>query len=271
MSSRRQGVNLFRGKSIIVSAILVIADAVIFPIPGRTQQVLTGEFSLSQEVRWGNSVLPMGDYAYFVDSNRSPVVVRVQQKDGTFSGVFLPTTFLRPGKQGKTGIVFASIGSNTYVTAILLPEMKGELNFPTAETETENQPADQIHARENGVSSARTQEYLTILNPNHEKMSMEEAEKVYLRACEAVEKEFNRSTPVRPHLILRLGGSDDVLHYPMQEIQLKKWDKYRFADAVVELALHDMLSLEDKARLRNIAVNEAGATVSICELKTCVN
>jgi hypothetical protein len=57
----------------------------------------------------------------------------------------------------------------------------------------------------------------------------------------------------------------------MREIQLKKWDEYRFADAVVELALHDMVPPEERVRLSDAAVHEAGATINICELKACVN
>jgi hypothetical protein len=72
-------------------------------------------------------------------------------------------------------------------------------------------------------------------------------------------------------LILRLGAENNVLRYPMREIQLKKWDEYRFADAVVEVALEGMVSKEDRVRLSNTAVNAAAATVNICELKTCGN
>jgi hypothetical protein len=264
-------VNLVRGNSIIVFAISVLVEIVIFPISGRAQEVLRGEFSLPQEVRWENSVLPMGDYVYFVDSNRWPAEIRVEQKGGGFSGMFLPQALLRPGRQGNSGITLRSIGNDTYVMSLHLQALGGDLDFPAPGTELETQPGDPNPEHETGVSSPRGAEYLTIINPNHEKISPEEAEKVYLRACEAVEKEFNRSTPIRPRLLLRLGASDNMLRYPMREIQLKKWDEYRFADAVVDLALHDIVPLEERVRLGNTAVREAGATVNICELKACVN
>ena len=263
--------NVARGNSIIVVVILLIAGIIVFPIQGRAQQVVRGEFSLSQEVRWENSVLPMGDYVYFVDSTRWPALVRVEQKGGGFSGMFVPHALLRPGKQGNVGIVLGAAGSDTYVMSLRLQELGGELDFPAPGAEEGKQTTDSIHGNEIGVSSSRAGEYLTILNPNHEKISAEEAEKVYLRACEAVEKEFNRATPIRPHLILRLGASGNLLRYPMREIQLKKWDEYRFADAVVELALHEMVPPEERIKLSDTAVHEAGATVNICELKACVN
>lgn len=263
--------NLVRGNSIILFVIIVIVEVIIFPIHGRAQQVLRGEFSLSQEVRWENSVLPMGDYVYYVESNRWPAVVRVEQKGGGFSGMFIPQALLRPGKQGNVGIVLGAIGNDSYVMSLRLQDLGGELDFSVPSGEKAEQPSEPIPGHDAGASSAQMGEHLTILNPNHEKISLEEAEKVYLRACEAVEKEFNRAAPIRPQLILRLGSGNNVLRYPMREIQLKKWDEYRFADAVVDLALHDMLPPDERARLGNAAVREAGATVNVCELKACVN
>ena len=265
--------NLVRGNFVIVFALLTIAFITIFPSPTRAQQVVRGEFSLSQEVRWGSSVLPMGDYVYFVDSNRWPAAVRVEQKRGGFTGMFIPQARLRPGKQASAGIVLRSVGSDTYVKSLQLEELGAELDFSAPGTEAEDRPADPLNGHETGVpsSSSGGSEYITILNPTHEKISPEDVERVYLRACEAVEKEFNRPAPIRPRLVLRLGAGNNVLRYPMLEIQLKKWDEYRFADAVVDLALHDMLPPDERVRLGNTAVREAGATVNICELKVCLN
>ena len=263
--------NLVRGDSMIVFAILVTSATIFSTMPGRAQEVVCGEFRLSQEVRWKNSVLPIGNYAFFVEPNRWPFAVRVEQKGGGFSGMFIPEDMLRPGREGKTGIVLGRTGTDTYVMSVRLQEPGEELDFSAPVPEVEKQPGDSIHGYEAGTSSPQAAEYLTIINPNHEKISPEEAEKIYLRACEAVEKEFNRSTPFRPRLILRLGATGNVLRYPMQEIQLKKWDEYRFADAVVELALHDKVTPAERVRLSNAAIRQAGATINICELKACVN
>jgi hypothetical protein len=264
-------VSTVRGNSIIWFAIIVIVEVAIFPINGRAQQVVRGEFSLSREVHWENSVLPMGDYIYFVDSNRWPAAVRVEQKGGGFSGMFLPQSLMLPGRKGNTGIVLGAVGENAYVISLRLQSLEEELYFYVPAAASEGEPPDPIRGRETGEQSDRGAEFLTILNPNHEKISHEEAEKVYLRACQAVEKEFNRPVPVRPQILLRLGSENNVLRYPMREIQLKKWDEYRFADAVVDLALHDLVTPEERVKLGNTAVREAGATVNVCELKACVN
>src|ERR1700722_16407318 len=258
-----------------IPALLILV--VLFPARGWSQhetqkhQVASGEFSLSQEVHWENSVLPMGDYIYYVHSSRWPAVVSVQQKDGSFAGIFVPMILLRPGTENRSGIVVAKVGDDSYVRTLYLRDGQGELNFTVPLAETDEQQAEPVRAKETSTALARAAEHLTIFNPNHDKISVEEVEKVYLGACEAVEKEYNRPAPIRPRLILRLGTENNVLRYPMQEILLKKWDQYRFADAVVELALHDMVSREDRARLSNTAVNAAASTVSVCELKACAN
>ena len=261
--------NLIRVNSIIPYAFLFIIVFAVFPDSGRAQQIVTGEFNLPHEVRWEKSVLPMGDYIYYVDTQLRPVFVRVEQKGGGFSGMFVPQAFLRPGKKQNGGIDLAGAGSNMYVMALHLDSLHGELDFSAPEPESESGGAAQ--SDESTASSVRARGYLRILNPNHEKLSLEAAERLYWKACQAVEREFNRSTPIRPKLVLRLGASNNLLRYPTREIQLKKWDQHRFADAVVDAALQEMVRPDERAKLSDAAVREAGATVHICELKACAN
>ena len=94
-----------------------------------------------------------------------------------------------------------------------------------------------------------------------------EAKKVYFTACTAVGREFGNATHVRPRFTLVLGAKTDVVNYPARELQLKKWDKYMFAQGVVLLAFEDLLPLEEKKRLTKLAINWADATVDVGELK----
>jgi hypothetical protein len=185
--------------------------------------------------------------------------------------VFIPQAFVRPGKQISSGIFTVHFGDAVYVQTLRLQELEGELDFSVPDAGAEKERTNPGHEPESSAASVVGRGYLTIVNPNHEKMSVEEAEKVYLRVCEAVEREFHRSAPVRPRLVLRLGAGDNVLRYPMGEIQLRKWDQYRFADGVLDLAMHSMLPPDEKTRLSNAAVTEAGSTVNVCEMKACVN
>ena len=263
--------HLIRGNSIVQFAFLALAISAFFPCLGRAQDVIRGEFNVSGEVYWQDSVLPKGDYVYFVDSNQWPMLVRVEQKHGSFSGVFIPRLRLRSSKDAGNGISLARAGNDVYIQSLRLRELGGELYFSAPHTDADKPAADEAHPAQPAVIQARAAQYLTVLNPNHEKISTEEAEKVYLKVCEAVAKQFNHPGPIRPRVVLRLGGGDNVLRYPIGEIQLKKWDEYRFADGVVELAIRSMLPPGDRARLGTDAVRDADATVNVCELKACAN
>ena len=70
-----------------------------------------------------------------------------------------------------------------------------------------------------------------------------------------------------PRLTLVLGADQDRLYFPNREIQLKKWDKYEFAQGVVLLAVNDMLPEEKKDSLSKLALLEAESTVDVRELK----
>jgi hypothetical protein len=246
-------------------------EMAVGPTLGKAQEIIRGEFKLPHEVRWEDSVLPMGEYVYFVDSNHWPALVRVEQKGGSFSGVFVARGMLKPGKHVDAGLSMEDAGTGSHVVSLYLRGKVGELYFSGPDPEAGNPAGGEVRTEDSATWSVRKLGYLTILNPNHEKVAVDTVEKVYLRVCEAVEKEFSRTTPVRPRMVVRLGADDNILRYPMGEIQLKKWDEYRFADAVLDLAMHDLLPPQERLRLSNSAVQEAGTTVTVCELKACRN
>ena len=260
-----------RGISYIVFAILAMAGVIGFPCYVHAQSSVGGEFQLSQSVHWGNAVLPTGKFVYSVDSGAGSTVVRVHQIGGNFTGLFLPQTKSEGGDSSSKGIVLARIGEETFVTSLRVEERGVVLNFSPPNAETEAPPSDSTRPHFITVSKDQSQGFFTIFNPDNEKISYVEAEKVYVAACETIEREFNLSALVRPRLTVHLGASENNLHYPNRDLRLARWDKSRFAEAVVELVLHDMISPEDRLRLTKAAVSKAGATVSLCELKDCTN
>ena len=260
-----------RGNSILRVAILAFAVAALFPGMGKAQDVIRGEFNLSREVHWQDSVLPKGDYVYFVDSGQWPSLVRVEQKGGSFSGVFVSSLRQSSSKDSAPGISLGMAGNEVYIHSLRLQELGGALYFSAPGSNQEKPAAEEAHPPETGTAQVRATDHLTVINPNHEKISLEEAERVYFKVCAAVEKQFNHPDPIRPRIVVRLGASNNVLRYPIGEIQLKKWDQYRFADGVVDLAIHYMLPPGDRARLGSDAVRDADATVNVCELKVCGN
>ena len=102
-------------------------------------------------------------------------------------------------------------------------------------------------------------------------MPYPEAQMIYLSSCRVVEQEFSRSSPVRPRLSLLLGSDSDRVYYPKREIQLRKWDKYKFAEGVVILAVDSLLPADAKVSLSKLAVTEADSIVDVRELKISRN
>jgi len=108
---------------------------------------------------------------------------------------------------------------------------------------------------------------LTIHSVRNQTAPYGEAQTIYLSACRVVEQEFSRTSPIRPRLTLLLGADGDRVYYPKREVQLKKWDKYKFAEGVVMLAAEDLLPQEKRSSLSKLAVLTADSTVDVSEFK----
>lgn len=68
-------------------------------------------------------------------------------------------------------------------------------------------------------------------------------------------------------LTLLLGNDIGRVYYTKREIQLKKWDEYKFAQGVVILAVNDLLPEDKKYSLSKLALLEAESTVDVSEFK----
>jgi hypothetical protein len=88
-----------------------------------------------------------------------------------------------------------------------------------------------------------------------------DAEKVYISACSAVEREFRSSRPLRPRVALVIGGSENRAYWDAREIRLTKWDPYLFAQGVVIFAFEDLLPEGERAAVAKRAVTWAASTV----------
>lgn len=108
---------------------------------------------------------------------------------------------------------------------------------------------------------------LTIYNPRNQTIPVSEATTIYLSACKVVEQEFSRTDPIRPRLRLFIGSDTNRVYYPKREIQLTKWDKFKFAQGVVILATDSLLPNEKKYSLSKLALVEAEGVVDVRELK----
>jgi hypothetical protein len=110
-----------------------------------------------------------------------------------------------------------------------------------------------------------------VSNPKHLNWSMEEAERIYISACELVARSVRPEKPpqLQPKFLLVLGAKADqmVRTGTSSEIHLRKWDPARFAEAMVLLTLREAVKNEDVAQLARDTLNAAEATVSVNQLR----
>jgi hypothetical protein len=116
--------------------------------------------------------------------------------------------------------------------------------------------------------SPSAEDLFPIDNLRNQPIPVSEAKTIFLSACRVVEQAFGQSDPIRPRLKLRLGSESDRVYFPKHEIELKKWDKYKFAQGVVMLAADALLPQDKKISLTRLAVSEAEGTVDIHDLKS---
>jgi len=108
-----------------------------------------------------------------------------------------------------------------------------------------------------------SQDLLTVQVKGKQKWPTEEADKLYLSACSAIEREFGGTRPVRPQVPLVLGADKDEALLDRREIRLIKWNPDLFAQGVVVFAFEDLMPMDERIAVARRAVNWAGSTVEI--------
>jgi hypothetical protein len=120
-------------------------------------------------------------------------------------------------------------------------------------------------------SSAQTSLPFEVSNPKHLNWRAEEAGRIYASACELVARSVRPEKPPRlqPKFVLVLGAKEDetVRNGATAEVHLKTWNPARFAEAMVIVAMREVLKKEDVTNLTRDTLIAAQASVSVNELK----
>ncbi|HEY7096846.1 MAG TPA: hypothetical protein VH437_08985 [Terriglobales bacterium] len=106
------------------------------------------------------------------------------------------------------------------------------------------------------------QDDLTIRG-NDKQVWAADAQKVYLSACSAIEREFRMNRPLRPRVTLIVGARTNEAYWKSREIRLTKWDPYLFAQGVVIFAFEELLPERERIAVASRAVGWPESTVSI--------
>ena len=94
-----------------------------------------------------------------------------------------------------------------------------------------------------------------------------EAQSIYLSACATVQQQYKQSRPPSPKVTLVLGADRNGVLLTKNEVRLRKWDPYLFAQGVIILAFDELMPAQEKLAMARRAVNWAGATVSLQQLQ----
>jgi hypothetical protein len=106
-----------------------------------------------------------------------------------------------------------------------------------------------------------SQNLLTVQAKGKQEWPAEEADKLYISACSAIQREFGGARPLRPQITLVLGADKDEARWDSREIRLIKWNPDLFAQGVVVFAFEELMPLDQRIAVARRAVNWAGSTV----------
>ena len=107
------------------------------------------------------------------------------------------------------------------------------------------------------------QEGLTVHNKGKQKWPAAEAEKIYLSACSAVQRDFGSNRVVRPQVTVVLGADKDVVSFDDEKSSLPNGIVTPSPRGVVMFAFEDLMPVEQRLMLAKRAVIWADSTVDI--------
>lgn len=110
------------------------------------------------------------------------------------------------------------------------------------------------------------QEGLTIRDIDKLSVPAAEAGKIYISACSVVQQEFDSKRPLHPRATLILGSSKNRVDIVGQQIFLRRWNPYLFAQGVVMLATIELMT-DRKLEMTKRAMSWADSTVEVQGLK----
>jgi hypothetical protein len=119
-------------------------------------------------------------------------------------------------------------------------------------------------------SLAQTALPFQVANPKHKQWPADEAARIYSSACELAARAIRPEQPphLRPKFVLVLGAdaNETVRYGDVSELRLQKWESVKFAQAVVVMAIREVVPNDQIPGLVRSAVLSSQATVTAKEL-----
>jgi hypothetical protein len=123
----------------------VVIATFVLTAAANAQPSFAGKFTLPYEVRWGQAVLPAGDYVIRMDSTASPA--RISPADGRSAGVYTEYPLVEDSHAGGMYLTITNQANQRRVRSLNLPQLGKMIVFaPLTNSEREAYAkADQIN------------------------------------------------------------------------------------------------------------------------------
>jgi hypothetical protein len=123
------------------------------------------------------------------------------------------------------------------------------------------------------ITAAQTQTAVLpfeVSNPKNKQWSPEEANRIYNSACQLLARTVRPDRPpeLHPRFLLVLGAKNDefVREGSRVEVHLKNWQPEIFAQAVVNIAVRDLLHGDQLWQVAHQSVVLANSTIDVQEI-----
>ena len=107
---------------------VVLFSIVAGAVAANAQATSHGKFQLTSETRWGNAVLPAGEYSLTIDSMQQPVRMFIQATNGKTAAVALARISADPAPGGNY-LFITGQGADREVRSINLPQLGTSLIY----------------------------------------------------------------------------------------------------------------------------------------------
>jgi hypothetical protein len=117
-------------------AIGVLIATCVFTTAATAQPSFAGRFTLPYEVRWGQAVLPAGDYVIRMDSTASPA--KISRADGSNAGIFTGPPLVEDSRASGMYLTVTNQANRRTVRSLNLPQLGKVIVFaPLTKSERE--------------------------------------------------------------------------------------------------------------------------------------
>ena len=114
----------------------VVLAAFVFTAAANAQPSFAGKFTLPYEVRWGQAVLPAGDYVIRMDSTASPA--KISPANGSSAGVYTEYPLVEDSHMSGMYLTITNHANQRRVRSLNLPQLGKAIVFaPLTKSERE--------------------------------------------------------------------------------------------------------------------------------------